>query len=124
MRKIGCLHRNFPIKSLPLLLLVLLSISSLDATSRRQITKPASARIATEDTLRLIVKVGSKTLIDERLFVNEKGTIYLPGIGRHKVVGLTPAEATRDIAPLYDAPDRVATTTLSYASVFRNTALD
>jgi len=107
-----------------LLLLIALSLSPLTADTRQDVTKPAEARITHEDTLHLIVKVGPQTLIDERLFVNEKGTIYLPGIGRHKVVGLTPAAACRDIAPLYDAPDRPATTTLSYASVFRNTALD
>lgn len=105
-------------------LLLFVALSPLTADNRRDITKPAIARITHEDTLHLIVKVGSKILIDERLFVNEKGTIYLPGIGRHKVVGLAPAEACRDIAPLYDMPDRPATTTLSYARVFRNTALD
>lgn len=109
-----------------LLLLVALSLSPLTADTRRDITKPATARITYEDTLHLIVKVDSKPLIDELLLVNEKGTIYLPGIGRHKVVGLTPAEACREIAPLYDSPARPSSTvtTLSYAPVFRNTALD
>lgn len=120
-------HCDFLIRPLLFLLFGLLSTSPATADAYyRDVTKPADARITAEDTLHLIVKVGAKTLIDEHLRVSEKGTIYLPDIGRHTVLGLTPAQAVHDIIPRYDTPSLYpsAVITLSYAPTYRNTKLD